>query len=101
LDAQPHGHQEKAGLFAHCPHPPRLAADWIREIVVICAASRHRFPKTVADRHDLLLLGVLHVGRQWQPLRVVCLDSIEILIDEAFQAGTIAVRGNGPNWNLL
>ena len=89
--AQPHRHQQHAGLLAHRPHPSRLAGDRIREIVVVAAAAGHRLPEAVADLHDLFLLGVLHVGRQRQAPRVVREQRRQVLIDETFEAGAIAI----------
>src|SRR5215468_22705 len=97
LDAQPHSHKKEAGLLAHRPYPSCLPRDRICKVVVVVAPSGRRLPEPVADFHDLFLLGVFHVRRQRQPLRIMCHYGIDVLIDQSFQTGAVAIGRDGAN----
>ena len=55
-------------------------------------APFHRFPESVADLEHFVVFGVDEVLRKWQRGWIVGHQSREVLIDQTFEAGSVAVK---------
>ncbi len=58
----------------------------------VMALRAHRVPESIADRELLAVFRETHVGRERHRARLICDHGIEVAIDEALEARSIAVR---------
>ena len=100
LDAETKAHQQRRASFLHGAHERDLAEFRIGEDVLVVAEARGGLPEAVADLDHLIVLGVHHVFRQRQPLGIVRDDGGQILVDDAFETGAIAVERNGSGGRI-
>ena len=80
----------------HGAHKDHLAELRVGEDVLVVADALHGFPEAVAEFHGLILLGVLHVGRERQALGIVRHQGRQVLVHHVFETSTIAIELDGP-----
>ncbi len=76
--------------FADAAEEGHVARFGVGHEHLIRALRRERAPKAVPQLQGLAVLRELHALRERQPMRIVRKCGIEVLADEAFEAGPVA-----------
>ncbi len=93
IDLQAQRESNRRVVLAQGSEKPDLAGLRIGDVELVGAEAAGSAPDAFAERNHLLVFGELDLGRQRQAVGIARDHGVEVLIDEAFQAG--AVTGSG------
>ena len=93
IDLEAQRDRDRRVIFPQRSEEADLAGLRIGDVELVCTEAAGSAPDAFAERNHLFVFGELDLGRERQTIGIARDHGVEILIDEAFQAG--AITGSG------